>query len=211
MNSLHSQRLQTLPTLARTSPVLLTLITILYAMMMPGFNSFYLVILVLLTNGFNAFLKYVVMKPLYKWSGGNDLFMLGSGSRPSGAMSCQFAIDGKKATSFGMPSGHSQIAWTMGTYVICLLINRFIDNINQNSKQSNNYSTLSQLILDDIWILISIGVILGVMIYVSYSRVYIEGCHTIQQVIVGGVVGIVLGFIAFYFEDDIKRSILGRT
>ena len=133
----NSQRLKTLPTLARTSPVSLTLIMILYAMMLPGFNSFYLVILVLLTNGFNAFLKYAVMKPLYKWSGGNDLFLLGSGSRPSGAMSCHFAIDGKKATSFGMPSGHSQIAWTIGTYLMCRLINRFIDNVNQNSNQRN--------------------------------------------------------------------------
>ena len=210
MNSANSQRLKTLPTLARTSPVLQTLIMILYAMMQPGFNSFYLVILVLLTNGFNAFLKYAVMKPLYKWSGGNDLFLLGSGSRPSGAMSCQFAIDGKKATSFGMPSGHSQIAWTMGTYLICRLINRFINNINQISNQNNN-TTLATIILDDIWIFISIGIILGAMIYISYSRVYIEGCHTIQQVSVGGIVGVVLGFLAFYFENDIKRSILGSS
>ena len=48
--------------------------------------------------------------------------------------------------------------------------------------------------------------ILGVSIYISYSRVYIEGCHTIQQVIVGGTVGILLGFLAFYFEDDIKTK-----
>lgn len=210
MNSINPKRLQTLPTLARTSPVLLKLIMILYAMMLPGFNSFYLLILVLLTNVFNAFLKYAVMKPLYKWTGGNDLFLLGSGSRPSGAMSCQFAIDGKRATSFGMPSGHSQIAWTIGTYLICQLVNRFIGNVNQNSKQGNDNTTAS-IILDNIWIFISIGLILAVMIYISYSRVYIEGCHTIQQVSVGGIVGVVLGFLAFYFENDIKRGILGSS
>ena len=207
MNSSNSRRLQTLPTLARTSPISLTLIMILYAMLLPGFNSFYLVILVLLTNGFNAFLKYAVMKPLYKWTGGNDLFLLGIGSRPAGAKSCQFSIDGKKATSFGMPSGHSQIAWTMGTYLICRLINRFINNVNQNSKHSND----ATIILDNIWIFISIGLILAVMIYISYSRVYIEGCHTIQQVSLGGIVGVVLGFLAFYFENDIKGAILGSS
>jgi len=210
MNSANLQRLQTLPTLARTSPVSLTLIMILYAMMLPGFNSFYLVILILLTNGFNAFLKYAVMKPLYKWTGSNDLFLLGSGSRPVGATSCQFSIDGKRATSFGMPSGHSQIVWTIGTYLICKLVNRFIDNINKNSKQDTDNTTAS-IILDNIWIFISIVVILGACTFVSYSRVYIEGCHTIQQVSVGGIVGMVLGFLAFYFENDIKRAILGSS
>jgi len=206
----NSKRLETLPTLARTSPVSLTLIMILYAMMIPGFNSFYIVILVCLTTLFNAFLKIAVMKPLYKLTGSNDLFLLGIGTRPAGATSCQFDIDGKKATSFGMPSGHSQIAWTIGTYLICRLINRFIDNVNHNLKPSSN-STLTTLILDDIWIFISVGVLLCVMIYISYSRVYIEGCHTIQQVSVGGTVGVVLGFLAFYFESDIKNAILGKS
>jgi len=205
----NSKRLQILPTLGRTSPVLLTIIMILYAMMIPGFNSFYLVILVLFTNVYNAFLKYVIMKPLYKWSGNNNLFILGIGTRPEGAKSCQFVIDDKKATSFGMPSGHSQIAWTMGTYLICRLINRFIDNINQDSNQ-NNTTNMATIILDNIWIFISIGVILSIMIYISYSRVYIEGCHTIQQVCVGGIVGVVLGFLAFYFEDNIKNAILQK-
>jgi len=205
MKSAIYERLLILSTLARTSPVVLTLIMILYAMMIPSFNSFYLVILVLLTNIFNAFLKYAVMKPLYKWSGSNDLFLLGIGSRPKGAMSCQFAIDSTKATSFGMPSGHSQIAWTIGTYLICRLICRFIDNLN---KQKVN-SKPAEIIMDNIWIFISVIVILGAMIYISYSRVYIEGCHTIQQVSVGGIVGVILGFLAFYFEDDIKRGILG--
>lgn len=204
MNISTARRLETFPTLARTSPVLLKIIMVLYAMMMPSFNSFYLVILVILTTLFNAFLKIAVMKPLYKLSGGNDLFLLGTGSRPSGAMSCKFALDGKKATSFGMPSGHSQIAWTIGTYLICRLINRFIDNI-----KNNNNTKMTTLILDDIWIFISIVIILGVMIFISYSRVYIEGCHTIQQISVGGIIGLVIGFIAFYFEDNIKRGILG--
>ena len=206
----NSKRLETLPTLARTSPVSQLIIMILYAMMMPSFNSFYLVILVCLTTLFNAFLKIAVMKPLYKWSGSNDLFLLGMGTRPVGANSCQFAIDGKKALSFGMPSGHSQIAWTIGTYFICRLINRFIDNLNQNLKQNSN-STLATLILDDIWIFISIIIILCIMIYISYSRVYIEGCHTIQQVSLGGIIGVILGFVAFYFENDIKNAILGKS
>lgn len=208
MNISNSHRLDAFPTLARIAPLSLTIMMILYAMMLPSFNSFYLVILILLSNVFNSLLKNAVMKPIYKWSGGNNLFLLGIGSRPPGAINCKFALDGIKSTSFGMPSGHSQIAWTIGTYLICQLINRFIDNVKQNSKQNNN-TTFAALILDDIWIFISISVILSIITYISYSRVYIEGCHTIQQVTVGGIIGVILGFIAFYFENDIKRGILG--
>ena len=213
MNNINSKRFELLPILARTSPVCLTIIMILYAMMLPSFNSFYLTIFVLLTNGSNFFLKYAIMKPLYKWSGGNDIFFLGSGSRPTGAMSCQFAIDGKKATSFGMPSGHSQIAWTIGTYLICNLITRFINNLYKQTKTNTTPTTssTSSLVLYNMWIFISIIIILGAMIYISYSRVYIEGCHTIQQVFIGGILGVVFGFLGFYFENDIKLGIFGSS
>ena len=175
-------------------------------MLAPSFNSFYLLILVFITNFFNGFLKYSIMEPLYKKLGNKELPILGIGSRPPGAASCQFNIDPKhkKATSFGMPSGHSQIIWTIGTYIICNLVNRFINNIKQRENKTGAID-----ILENIWIFISIGLLFSTMIYISYSRVYIEGCHTIQQVVVGGVIGIVLGFIAFYFEADIRRSIFG--
>jgi membrane-associated phospholipid phosphatase len=198
------KRLEILATLARMSPILYLIVMIFYAMMIPGFNSFYIIIIILLSNILNFFLKYAVMKPIYKLAGTNNLFLLGMGSRPMGASSCGLVIDGKKATTFGMPSGHSQIAFTIGTYLICRLINRFIDNVNQN-----NNSNAVELILDDIWIFISICLILFIMIYICYSRVYIEKCHTIQQVSIGGIFGFIFGFLAFYFEKNIRIAILG--
>ena len=39
-------------------------------------------------------------------------------------------------------------------------------------------------------------------VYISYSRVYIEGCHTLQQVTVGGFIGIIFGLLIAYFEND---------
>jgi membrane-associated phospholipid phosphatase len=93
-----------------------------------------------------------------------------------------------------MPSGHSQIAWTLGTYFICRLFNKMLNNTN---------TTTHNQILLYIWNCISISIILLCMIYISYSRVYIEGCHTIQQVIIGGIIGAVFGFLAFYFEKSI--------
>ena len=207
MTNSSSQRLQLLPTLARTSPVLFSLVLLLYSMLAPSFNSFYLLSLVLLSSISNRFFKNAIMKPLYKLSGGNYIFLLGSGSRPAGAMSCQFTLDNKKATSFGMPSGHSQMAWTIGTYLICQIVKRL--TINLDKEKNTNLSAI--LVLDNIWIFVSIILLLSAMIFISYSRVYIEGCHTIQQVIAGGIVGALTGFLAFYFEDDIKRGILGNS
>ena len=80
-----------------------------------------------------------------------------------------------------------------------------IHNENENENENGNTRGIAAYILNNIWMAISIVVILVVASYISYSRVYIEGCHTIQQVIIGGIVGVVLGFLAFYFENDIKR------
>jgi len=53
-----------------------------------------------------------------------------------------------------------------------------------------------------IWVICSTLFILSIMVYVSYSRVYIEGCHTIQQVVVGGMLGVLIGFLIYYYEND---------
>jgi len=190
------ERNKLFPNLARSSPKLALVFAIIYCMAEPSNNSFYVLFVVVLTSLLNVLFKYIVAKPLYKLSGTNTLPILGSGSRPPGATSCGTHISGKNATSFGMPSGHSQIAWTMGTYLICRLFNKMLDNNDTNN-------TTHHKILFYIWNCISIGIILVSMIYISYSRVYIEGCHTIQQVIIGGMLGSVIGFLAFYFEKSI--------
>lgn len=78
--------------------------------------------------------------------------------------------------SIGMPSGHSQFIWTFGTYIIC--------------KFGLHTSNLMSLVC-----------IFTGMMYVSYSRVYIENCHTIQQVIIGGIIGIISGYLIYIFEN----------
>jgi membrane-associated phospholipid phosphatase len=68
--------------------------------------------------------------------------------------------------NYGWPSGHSQFASFLGTYLL----------LNVNS---------------DIPILIAVTT--GVS-YTMYSRLYM-GCHTLFQVISGAVFGIVLGYL----------------
>jgi len=156
----------------------------------------------------NAFFKYCIFKPIYSFFNKDKLPLLGFGSRPksnnlnksnkSNKSNCNFEFDFdfnifKK--SYGMPSGHSQIAWSISTYLICKIINHIY--------KSNLYSNKS--IIKLLMYLLSIIILLIISIYISYGRVFIENCHTIQQVIIGGIIGCICGFLIYYYEDKIIK------
>lgn len=190
-----------IPTLSRVSPVLLILITLLNCIVNPGYHSVYLFVVMSVSSQLNWTIKHLIAKPIYNLLKTDSLPILGIGKRPKGANSCQFILDNTASFSYGMPSGHSQLIWTMGTYIICKIINNWIN--------SNNYSKLDSTItiLEYIWLAVSCCIVLLSMLYVSYSRVYIEGCHTIQQVVVGGILGIATGFVVYYYENDVINNI----
>ena len=72
-----------------------------------------------------------------------------------------------------MPSGHSQIAWLFTTYKILNL-------------EDKNFKPISLFLI-------------GLASLISYSRVYWSNCHTIQQVILGAIFGIILAI--FYNKN----------
>ena len=191
------KRQELCPTLSRVSPVIIYIIIMLKCIILQSTSSIYLFICFFLIIGSNWMFKNAIAKPLYKLLNKLTLPILGSGERPKGAHSCAFTLDNKISISYGMPSCHSQIAWTVATYIICKIINNLYNNQNTNETNNNNI-----IIYNYIWLLLSCIIVLCLAIYISYSRVYIEGCHTIQQVIVGGLIGIGCGFIIYYFEND---------
>ena len=195
-----NKRNELAPTLARTSPVIFFILTIINCIINPSYNSFYLFISYCLILISNWSLKHLIVKQLYNYFDKKSFPILGIGSRPNKATGCSFVNDGIIATDYGMPSGHSQIAWAVATYIICKII-------KHNYKKYKNNNKIVK-ILDYSWLIVSCIIILLVALYISYSRVYIEGCHTIQQVIIGGILGIVSGFIIYYFENDIINLIL---
>jgi len=197
MNKINYKRNLILPTLARTSPLLCPILLFANCIIYPSFNSFYIFIMYNMIMLLNYFEKVLIFKPIYKLLGKTNIPIFGRGLRPEGANSCNFILDGKDAKLFGMPSGHSQLAWTLATYIIFKIIYNF------KNKQDKIDKTF--LILEYIWIIISCILVITTAFYISYSRVYIEGCHTIQQVIFGGILGIIGGFLMFYFENDIKN------
>ena len=191
-----------LPTLSRTSPVLFAIILFANCIITPTFESFYIFIMYFVIMLSNFFAKVLVFKPLYNFLGTTKIKGLGLGIRPNGANSCGFILDGKESSSFGMPSGHSQIAWTIITYVILKIICKIKEDFNKDENEDENEDTT---VMKYIWLCISCILLIIIAIYISYSRVYIEGCHTIQQVSIGGVLGVGCGFLLYYIEDYVKK------
>ena len=185
------KRNKLVPTLSRISPILFLIIILVNCILYPSYDSFYLCIIYLLVsisnNLFKRFSKFI-----YTIFNTNSLPILGSGSRPPNAHSCALILDNSISKSYGMPSGHSQIAWTFATYFLLRIILNWY----------NKYNTKNTTQIDYVWLILSCMLILSTAIYISYSRVYIEGCHTIQQVIIGGFLGIVSGFLIYYFENN---------
>jgi membrane-associated phospholipid phosphatase len=143
-------------------------------------------IFLLVADSLNYILKHYIMKPIMgnrKWP------ILGTGTRPKDAKHCSiFQSTGKgKSNTYGMPSGHSQNAVLFSMYIISNLVN---NNLNYLTK------------------VIGILIFSVIPIVVMYSRVHFK-CHTIQQVIIGGLLGAGLGSLYINNKDKIKFLILG--
>ena len=146
-------------------------------------KDLYLILFLVISDLLNGVFKYNIAKPLMgdKYHG----ILLGKGTRPKGASHCGIWKDppGYKTKSYGMPSGHSQGATGFATYII-------LDNL---SKGKN--------ILD-----ITNVIVAFLALFIPYSRIYLN-CHTPQQIIIGGIIGIIMATGAWYLKPTILEMI----
>lgn len=145
----------------------------------------------------------IVIRAIYEGLGVKSLPLLGLGMRPYGAANCGTFLKWPHtpAITYGMPSGHSQHAWFFATFMILELWryyknncdNMDLENVHKCENNTDNIISRHPAM--------AICLASGLIIFaatVSYSRVWIEKCHTVQQVIVGGLFGTGLGFFAHY-------------
>ena len=165
-------------TIFRMFPALVMASSFIYGLFTCQMVFVFFACFTLLSDGFGWILKHNVFQPLYAYLNTDTLPLLGRGPRPEGATNCSVFPDtsGKLATSFGMPSGHSLDACMMAMFW-CLYI---IYETNWSLPHKRLACT-------------GLGLI---ALLVAQSR-YRLGCHTIQQIGVGGIVGIVLGGCGF--------------
>jgi len=194
---------------AKGAPEWYLLSIIIYQIMNPNLTGLKTFLLFIALGSTNRILKNLIFKPLYKFTGKESLPIIGRGSRPIGASGCSGItkdILGKaskeKSKTFGMPSGHSQIAWILTTFIILQLFDK------GNEMTVMNYDTDSELTLTNTrrkllkfaykikYELTAFLLLYSVL--VSFSRVYVEGCHTIEQVTIGALFGALFGYIGYY-------------
>jgi membrane-associated phospholipid phosphatase len=177
MNILHSiMNISYIDGLMRVYPLLLIFFSsLLYFINNSPINKLFM-IFSLSNTLVNKFLKNVIFKPIMK---DNNHPIVGLGKRPNGAKNCGIFKNGKKSTTYGMPSGHSQHAMAFPTFI---LLNKLTDNF---------------------------GIILFLYLIgfaVMASRVIFK-CHTTQQALAGGFVGILYAYL-FTINKTIIQSYL---
>jgi len=187
----------TLWEILRATPVINLICLIINFIVNPTISSFYILAMYNINHAINFTLKELIVKPFYTVMNTDFIPIIGRGSRPPGATNCGsfLSLEQPISKSYGMPSGHSQLIWGLSTYLIFTLLKNQIV-VSNNERLNNLYNTLL------------ISFILLISILVSYSRVYKHNCHTIQQVIVGGLIGIIFGYITYYYKKSLINYFL---
>ena len=144
----------------RSLPFTSIFFTLLISILFQSKISLILCGLLVIDNGLNKIFKYL-----------SERYIKYGGLRPKGAKNCGCFLDlnniNKLATSYGMPSGHTQNIFFIATFLSCYF-NSF-------------YKTII------LYLIASYG---------GYLRIKFN-CHTQLQVFIGGIIGIILGYI-FY-------------
>ena len=128
----------------------------------------------------DSLINSLVLKPFFRnyiYQSTKSLPILGPGDRPDGATNCGCFNPGKPrlSTSFGMPSGHTQTMVSLATFWTLYINQRYPDMFG-------------------IWWMICGVWVLAIL--TAWSRVEI-GYHTIGQVTVGGLFGVLTGWVSF--------------
>ena len=162
--------------LMRGYPTFIVFASLLYSVLYADTTNFFFAIYLFCTDDLNHLTKEYIAKPIF---GNKKLPVFGYGKRPyPNAISSMFPPD-TPSKSYGMPSGHAQIAGVFSSY--------WSFKIWEDEEREENMK------------LLSIGFLIGLVLLVMYSRVYWMKCHTLQQVTLGGVIGTVLGYVFYIF------------
>lgn len=166
----------------RSSPITNMFYPLLLLLHNPSFVHIYFLlcyILVFLSNG----IEKEIFNNIYNLFGTDSLPIIGFGTRPKGASNCgsYLVFPNKPATSYGMPSGHSELAWFISIYIILDLL--------YGTRNTSN-----------IIILVNSSILIIYAFINSYARVVIEKCHTTGQVCVGALLGIVKAVIFHFIQ-----------
>ena len=164
--------------MARGYPYIFIILALIFGSVYQLSSVFYLIIIILISSLINSKVTKPVIFALCKQLNVKNIAL-----RPKGAKNCGAFIDeytpNLLSNTYGMPSGHS-----LESMIISVFLIMYVHTYHKNS--------LNKTIL-----IIALGLV-GISICIS--RV-ILGCHTIPQIIIGGVLGSIIGYYGFITWD----------
>jgi len=176
---------------ARAAPVLIPFAGIIMLLLNPSVMTIGFTIGAVASSPINALLKIIFKWMHYQTTGSyKGTSFLGQGMRPLGAKGTGVFLNCPldKATSWGMPSGHSQIVWYLVGFAIGYLF------IWRPYQFSNTHKIATTVI------------VILMALLVSFSRVWVDGVHTLLQVSVGGIIGFILGLSTLLITRFIAKK-----
>tara|TARA_B100000029_G_C17416519_1_gene902686 strand:- start:147 stop:680 length:534 start_codon:yes stop_codon:yes gene_type:complete len=153
----------------RAYPIIVIFTSLIISFLTINVSMFYFAIYLYITGEIVGSIKEHIVRPLMgkkKWP------ILGKAERPRGKRMCTAFPPNVSCKSLGMPSIHSQYATMSSTY------------------WGMKIWKLPMMMME--MKLMIIGILVFLSLLVMYSRIYWVGAHTIQQTIVGGVIGVLL-------------------
>jgi membrane-associated phospholipid phosphatase len=175
----------------RATPVLIPFAGVVMMLLSPSVMAGGFTIGAVTCSPLNALLKMLFRWIHFQLNGTyTGTTFLGQGLRPAGAKGTGVFLTcpPNKATTWGMPSGHSQIAWYTFGFLIGYL---FIWRPHQFTTAHKITATILVLIM---------------ALVVSFSRVCVDGVHTLGQVIVGGIIGFTLGLVTLLITRVVAQK-----
>lgn len=170
----------------RAYPIFIPFFSFFYGIIFQNKLSTYFSLLLIVVDVILTTSLKSLSRNVYKYFNINSIPIIGIGKRPSGAMYCGCFVDeneiGKLSTSFGLPSGHSMSAMT-----ICIFWTRYIIDNYPNSPRRN----------------LSLFSLFSISLFILFSRIWLN-CHTIQQVIIGGLIGSFVGYYGYEYRNYFK-------
>ena len=171
----------------RSIPTTLPILTFIFYIIIHDKFIFYLAIGMVITQYLVKYIKNI-FSYFYSILINNtneyiELPILGKFSRPEGAANCGsfYKSTDNLSTSSGMPSGHSILAGFTSIFLYYYLIDKY-----KIKKQYHDKVLFSCLLFT---------------FYTMYTRILFN-CHTIQQTIVGALLGILFGH--YYYKLSLK-------
>ena len=174
--------------IAKFIPTIIIIASLSFGIMFFSLKGIVFGLLCICSTLINLFFKNYIFKPIYYSTGRSSLPILGQGERPHDHPKLDMLENyWSESISFGMPSGYSQTILFYATFWIIYILIEYKEN------KSNT---------DIIYKCCSIVYMIILIFIVIHNRYYFR-YHTIEQIIIGGLFGIGLAFLAMFLCKSI--------